>query len=181
MTWANDITSPRPRRVHRPMAWYYDIRKRAEGDSNYNYSRINNFLNNQMVKDALRVSDRPFSLSSSIVYEAMKGDIMRNYDVKISALLDDGIKVLIYVGDYYLLCNHLENSEWVLNMKWYAKEEFGKAPSLPYFVDNEEVGLLRSYGPLSFLRVYNAGHMVSMDQQKVALHMIRNWMQGELN
>lgn len=37
----------------------------------------------------------------------MKTDWMKNLEVGIPKLLEDGIKVLIYVGEYDLICNWL--------------------------------------------------------------------------
>lgn len=65
------------------------------------------FLNQKSVRDALGVGDRAFVSCSSDVYEAMLMDWMRNLEVGIPALLEDGIKVLVYAGEYDLICNWL--------------------------------------------------------------------------
>lgn len=38
-------------------------------------------------------------------------------------------------------------------MEWSGHQIFAEAPMLPFVVDDEEAGLLKSYGPLSFLKV----------------------------
>ncbi|KAF5741608.1 Serine carboxypeptidase-like 48 [Tripterygium wilfordii] len=160
---------------------YYDYRKQRNGRMNYDFSHLENFLNNQLVKDALGVPDIPFVTLSSKVYEAMKGEYMKNYDTGIPALLADGIKVLLYVGEFDVICNYVGNLKWVIEMAWHGKEEFLKPQSLVSFsIDGIEMGALRSHGPLSFLEVHGAGHMVPMDQPKTALHMIQRWMHGDL-
>ncbi|XP_058755098.1 serine carboxypeptidase-like [Vicia villosa] len=106
---------------------------------------------------------------------------MRNNDVYIPALLEDGIKVLIYAGEYDLICNWLGNSQWVHAMKWSGQEQFGASKTVSFLVDGKTAGLLNSYEPLSFLKENDAGHLVPMDQPKVALKMLVNWMQGNLN
>ncbi|XP_038713462.1 serine carboxypeptidase-like 47 [Tripterygium wilfordii] len=157
---------------------YYDYRKPRIGHLNYDFSRLENFMNNQEVKEALGVPDIPFVTLSSKVYEAMEGEYMKNSDTGIPALLADGIKVLIYVGEFDLVCNYVGNFKRVTEMAWHGKEEFLKPQSLvSFYVDGIEMGALRSHGPLSFLQVYDAGHMVPMDQPKTALHMIQRWMQ----
>ena len=65
------------------------------------------FLNQKSVRDALGVGNIDFVSCSSTVYEAMVMDWMRNLEVGIPALLEDGIKVLIYAGEYDLICNWL--------------------------------------------------------------------------
>ncbi|KAJ6765499.1 SERINE CARBOXYPEPTIDASE-LIKE 48-RELATED [Salix purpurea] len=133
---------------------YYDIRKTCEGSLCYDFSKMETFLNQKTVRDALGVGDIEFVSCSSVVYDAMTRDWMRNLAVGIPALLEDGIKVLIYAGEEDLICNWLGNSR--------------------------EAGQLKSHGPLSFLKVHNAGHMVPMDQPKAALEMLKSWMQGKL-
>nr|DAD47442.1 TPA_asm: hypothetical protein HUJ06_017379 [Nelumbo nucifera] len=106
-------------------------------------------------------------------------DWMRNLEVGIPALLEDGIKLLIYAGESDLICNCIGNSRWVHAMEWSGQQEFIASHITPFIVVGEEAGLLKSYGPLSFLKVHDAGHMVPMDQPRVALEMLR-WTQGDL-
>lgn len=63
-------------------------------------------------------------------------------------------------------------------MEWSGKKEFLSAPSVPFTVDGLKAGLQKSHGPLIFLKVYNAGHMVPMDQPKASLEMLRRWMES---
>ncbi|RCV36510.1 hypothetical protein SETIT_7G324500v2 [Setaria italica] len=58
------------------------------------------------------------------VYEAMLTDWMRNLEVGIPALLEDGINVLIYAGEYDLICNWLRNLRWVHSMEWSGQKDF---------------------------------------------------------
>lgn len=65
-------------------------------------------------------------------------------------------------------------------MEWSGQKAFGAAQTVPFKVNGVEAGLLTSHGPLSFLKVHNAGHMVPMDQPEAALQMLTSWMQGKL-
>lgn len=89
---------------------YYDIRKNCEGSLCYDFSNMERFLNEKSVRDALGVGNIDFISCSSTVYEAMMMDWMRNLEVGIPALLEDGINVLIYAGEYDLICNWLGKS-----------------------------------------------------------------------
>ncbi|KAL6199862.1 hypothetical protein ACLB2K_029644 [Fragaria x ananassa] len=159
---------------------YYDIRKQCVGDLCYDFSNMETFLNMKPVREALGVGDIDFVSCSSTVYEAMLSDWMRNLEVGIPALLEDGIKVLVYAGEYDLICNWLGNSNWVHAMEWSGQKAFEASLTVPFKVGGAEAGLLKSHGPLAFLKVHNAGHMVPMDQPKAALQMLTNWMQGNL-
>ncbi|XP_038721947.1 serine carboxypeptidase-like [Tripterygium wilfordii] len=159
---------------------YYDIRKKSVGSLNYDFSNLENFLNMQSVKEALGVGDISFVLSNTMVFDALIREWAKNFAVGIPKLLSDGIKVLIYAGDQDLMCNWVGNLRWVSKMKWYGREEFEKVSRVSFVVDGEEAGLVRNYGPLTFIKVYKAGHLVPMDQPKIALRMIQNWMTGNL-
>lgn len=65
-------------------------------------------------------------------------------------------------------------------MEWYGQKAFNASQTVPYMVDGKEAGQLKYNGPLAFLKVHNAGHMVPMDQPKAALQMIKSWTQGLL-
>ena len=86
---------------------YYDIRKQCEGSLCYDFSNLETFLNLNSVRTALGVGNIEFVSCSSTVYQAMQMDWMRNLEVGIPALLEDGIKVLVYAGEYDLICNWL--------------------------------------------------------------------------
>ncbi|XP_058199946.1 serine carboxypeptidase-like [Rhododendron vialii] len=160
---------------------YYDIRKKCVGQLCYDFSNMENLMNKQTVRDALGVGRIEFVSCSSTVYEAMLTDWMRNLEVRIPTLLEDGIKMLVYAGEYDLICNWLGNSKWVNAMVWSGQKEFTAAPNVSFVVDGAEKGVMKSYGPLTFLKVHDAGHMVPMDQPKAALEMLRRWTQGKLS
>lgn len=95
---------------------YYDIRKKCEGSLCYDFSNMERFLNQGSVRDALGVGDIDFVSCSTTVYEAMVMDWMRNLEVGIPALLEDGIQLLVYAGEYDLICNWL--GKWFLFESW---------------------------------------------------------------
>ncbi|XP_020214530.1 serine carboxypeptidase-like [Cajanus cajan] len=160
---------------------YYDIRKKCVGYLCYDFQNVETLLNQQDVKTALGVrDDLQYVLCNRKVHKAMVQDWMRNLEVMIPSLLEDGIKLLVYAGDKDLICNWLGNSWWVRAMEWSGQQKFRTSPTLKFVVDGAEAGSLNSYGPLSFLKVHDAGHMVPMDQPKVALQMFKSWMKGNL-
>ncbi|KAL5733552.1 hypothetical protein ACOSP7_032897 [Xanthoceras sorbifolium] len=159
---------------------YYDIRKKCEGSLCYDFSNMEKFLNQKPVRDAIGVGDIDFVSCSPTVYQAMLVDWMRNLEVGIPTLLEDGIKLLVYAGEYDLICNWLGNSRWVHAMEWSGQKEFVASPEVSFLVNGSDAGALRTHGPLSFLKVHNAGHMVPMDQPKASLEMLKRWMQGTM-
>ncbi|KAF2300654.1 hypothetical protein GH714_014989 [Hevea brasiliensis] len=142
------------------------------------YVNCNNIFSE--ILDVVGVGNLDFVSCSSEVYDAMVLDWMRNLEVGIPAVLEDGIRVLIYAGEEDLICNWLGNSRWVHAMEWSGQQDFGAAPTVPFVVEGAEAGQMKSHGPLTFLKVREAGHMVPMDQPKAALQMLKSWMQGKL-
>ncbi|KAJ8535511.1 hypothetical protein K7X08_023231 [Anisodus acutangulus] len=134
---------------------YYDVRKICDGDLCYDFSNMENLLNDERVKHVLGVGDIEFVSCSSTIYQAMQLDWMTN--------LEAG------------------NSRWVHAMEWSGQKDFGVARSVSFTVDGEEKGIQKIHGPLTFLRVHDAGHMVPMDQPKAALEMLQRWMQEKLS
>lgn len=45
------------------------------------------------------------------------------------------------------------NSRWVHAMEWSGQKNFVESPEVPFIVDGSEAGVLKRYGPLSFLKV----------------------------
>ncbi|KAL0709921.1 hypothetical protein Bca4012_016899 [Brassica carinata] len=121
------------------------------------------------VRKALGVGENKWELCRDNVHEAMTEDWMINLEVNIPALVEDGINLLIYAGEYDFICNWLGNSRWVEQMNWSGQKEFGSAKTVPFLVDGKEAGF-----------VHDARHMVPMDQPKASLQMLKTWIQGQL-
>lgn len=64
-------------------------------------------LNTKPVRKALGVGDIEFVSCSTSVYQALLMDWMKDLETGIPALLEDGIKLLVYAGEYDLICNWL--------------------------------------------------------------------------
>ncbi|GAB2250559.1 hypothetical protein Droror1_Dr00016809 [Drosera rotundifolia] len=159
---------------------YYDIRKQCEGSLCYDFSNLGRYLSQQSVKTALGVGNIDWIPCSNTVYDNLQDDWMRDLAVGIPALLEQEIQVLIYAGEDDLICNWLGNSRWVHAMEWSGKPKFASASEVPFQVDGSSAGVLTKYGPLSFLKINNAGHMVPMDQPKAALEMLDRFVKGAL-
>ncbi|KAH1037964.1 hypothetical protein J1N35_039707 [Gossypium stocksii] len=97
------LTLLRDYNLHYSDPTYYDIRKKCEGSLCYDFSNMETFLNKKSVRDALGVGNIEFVSCSPTVYQAMLVDWMRNLEVGIPALLEDGVKLLVYAGEYDLI------------------------------------------------------------------------------
>ena len=88
-------------------------------------------------------------------------------------MLDNDIPILIYNGDKDYICNWIGGLAWTEALEWKGKEEFGSAAIHHWETQSGAMGgQAKSAGSLTFLRVYDAGHMVPMDQPQVAFDML---------
>ena len=94
-------------------------------------------------------------------------------------MLEAGVRVLIYAGEKDIICNELGNRRWVDALPWAGSRAWAAAANVSWIVDGEEAGTLTEVGPLSFLSVKDAGHMVPMDQPENSLEMIWKFTRGE--
>lgn len=101
----------------------------------------------------------------------------------VAGLLERGIKVLIYVGewrldrphwtasesadwvrvlgDYDWICNWIGNNKWTRLLEWTGQAAFTSQELKPWYVNGTQVGVTRSAKGLTFATVHAAGHMVS--------------------
>ncbi|KAG4996824.1 hypothetical protein JHK85_028263 [Glycine max] len=114
------------------------------------------FLNQNSVRDSLGVGKIHFVSCSTKVSLAMFVDWMRNLEIGIPPLLEDGTNLLVYAGEYDLMGNWL--GILVRAMEWSGQKEFATSLKVPFVVDGSEAGLLKIYGPLSFLKVELLNH-----------------------
>ncbi|MFS8011722.1 putative carboxypeptidase C [Helianthus anomalus] len=161
---------------------YYGIRKKCKGYLCYDFSKMEKLLGKSSVKAAIGVpSDIEFVSCSATVYWSLYNDWMCNLEVEIPALLEDKIKLLMYVGKYGLVGNWIGNSRWVHAMSWSGQKDFVSASNVSFIiVDGKEAGILKNHGPLTYIKVHNAGHMVPMDQPGASLKMLELWITGKL-
>ncbi|SGZ24162.1 BQ5605_C023g09710 [Microbotryum silenes-dioicae] len=142
------------------------------------------YLNRPDIRAKLGVhaKAKPFEECSDSVHTAflLSGDWVVNTPAVLSDLLESGIKSLLYVGDNDFICNYLGVRNWTTAMKWSGQDQYSKAPFHEFRMPNGTVvGLTKSSGPLTYLEVEGAGHMVPRDKPDEALEMIKTWIRGD--
>jgi cathepsin A (carboxypeptidase C) len=157
----------------------YDIRKPC-GDNPlcYDFSHVEKFMNLDSTKQALHVDahNPKWQTCNMMVNMEFHTDWMKDFSGYVADLLNDGIPALIYAGDLDFICNYLGNKAWTMELEWNHGAEFKAAEDKDW---NDGAGLARTAGGLTFLQVYDAGHMVPSDQPEHALTMITQFMNGE--
>jgi len=161
----------------------YDIRGPCKDSNNLCYSElgwISDYLNKPEVIEALG--------AEVSTYESCNFDINRNFLLhgdwmlpfhKLVVDLLAQIPVLIYAGDADFICNWLGNHAWTEKLEWSGKNKFNKVKLGPFKLDDKEVGKVKSSGNLTFLTVFQAGHMMPYDQPDASLTMLNRWIGGD--
>ncbi|SJK99169.1 related to PRC1-carboxypeptidase y, serine-type protease [Armillaria ostoyae] len=97
----------------------------------------------------------------------------------VAALLERGIKVLIYAGANDWVCNWVGNERWTLALEWSGKMEFVGERLREWGVDGKVAGKTRSAKGFTFATVDGAGHFAPYDKPKETLALFQRWIAGE--
>lgn len=159
----------------------YDSRVKC-GNNSLCYDQtdyLNDYFNLQSVQEALGV-EKTYTMCSSNVGSRFVSDFMRPYQTYVADLLDDGIPVLIYVGDKDLVCDWLGNLAWVNKLNYTGHDQFEKTEFKPWYTaDGKLAGEVKNHDHFTYLRIYESGHMVPMDQPENSLDMVNRWVRGD--
>lgn len=148
----------------------------------YDFGQSDVFLNRADVQETLGTTGRTWVECDSLVHTYLLGDWMTNLMPQVADMLDNtDLQVLVYSGDKDWICNWRGGEAWTAATKWNGKEQFNAAEYESWTVDGEAAGEMRQYGNLHFLRVYEAGHMVPMDQPVNALAMVQRMLANDWN
>jgi len=161
----------------------YDMRvKCAKPPLCYDFSNVGTYLDRPEVRSALGVGSRTWSDCNRAVALAfeLSGDWMQHYQQMLPDQLNAGIRVLIYAGDQDYICNWLGNQAWTQAMPWPHQGDFNTTAAANWTVGGKAAGTLQASHGFSFLRVFDAGHMVPRDQPEVALAMLNAFTAGDI-
>ncbi|OBZ71079.1 Carboxypeptidase Y A [Grifola frondosa] len=167
----------------------YDLSRLCEGDISetlcYPITKaISAYLDRPDIRSTLGVDPSVtgnFSSCSSEVGAAFHAvlDSMFPSQYYIAGLLERGIRTLIYVGANDWICNWVGNERMTLALDWTGNAAFRAQPLREWSIDGEVAGLTRASGPLTFVTLYGAGHMVPYDMPKPSLELTKRWLAGE--
>ncbi|KAJ3071080.1 hypothetical protein HDU98_005864 [Podochytrium sp. JEL0797] len=158
----------------------YDVRQECDSEDGECYAiqgDIDAYLNRGWVQDLLGV-EREYVGCSEAVGEAFNraGDEDLRFDTAVAEVLEGGVKVLVYAGDADYVCNWMGNEAWLDAMEWSGQDGYLDAPEDAWLVGGVEAGTVKSFGNLTWIKIYEAGHMVPYDRPVESLKMVLDWM-----
>jgi cathepsin A (carboxypeptidase C) len=167
----------------------YDIRGECEDNSNLCYrglGYVSDYLNRQDVMEALGAEVSSYDSCNFDVNRGFlfAGDWFQPYHRLVPDLIKE-IPVLIYAGDADYICNWLGNQAWTEALEWPGKKDFNDAKLKDLVIadsdSDESYGKVKNNGNFTFMQIYQAGHMVPMDQPAASLDFFNRWLGGEWN
>jgi len=160
----------------------YDMRIPCEhGKLCYDFSSVTTYLNNNNIQTQLGGSGTWGSCNTVVTLAFQTaGDYMKNFHTMLPDLMADGIEVLIYAGDCDYICNWLGNKAWTQTLEWEHKDEFVAAADKEWQIKGKTVAKHRNVDHFHFLQVFEAGHMVPMDQPATSLEMVNKFISGSM-
>ncbi|KAI0807995.1 serine carboxypeptidase [Fomes fomentarius] len=142
---------------------------------------ISAFLNRPDIQATLGVD--PSRVNYSLSDDSLNERFARNSDFfnfraedYLAALLERGVRVLIYAGTNDFAGSWLANERVTLALEWTSVDEYKNAPKRDWHVDGQVAGWTRSGGGLTFATIDSAGHLAPYDQPERSLAMANRWL-----
>ncbi|CAF1112879.1 unnamed protein product [Adineta steineri] len=169
----------------------HDIRQAAMkpdcgmlGPPDFDY--VSNYLNRQDVLSSIHVNGKK-SNWSSIEASVFLAFISTHSEPSINLLPDllRQIPIVLFSGEYDLICNHLATENMLDGMTWNDKTGFNLgngtvAPIDPWIVEGETAGFIQYARNLTYILFHNAGHMVPYNQGRRSRAMLHQFIQLNL-
>lgn len=179
--------------LHAEMAAYlgytpnaYDTRLRnivCPGCMGYNYTAWTLWMGREDVRAALGVCSTAtyssFGVAASGCLPSMVAgvtyDVADNfsYSGAIGALIDEGVKVMLYVGMQDTVCNYVGVEAVVRDLPWSQRDAFNALPMTTLELAGAPVGSMKRLGGLTFALIDGSGHMVPADEPATAALLLQ--------
>lgn len=157
----------------------YDVRKPCINQPGcYNFDHLNAFIKRTDVRRELGVGDKSWSIASLEVITALRLDYWRDYSSGVTYLLNKGIPMILFYGKDDFLCNYLGGMKTIESLKWEGAQKILKQPYKDWVVDGKVMGEYKNYGKLTYLEVFDAGHMATMDNPRIGVDIIDKLVNG---
>jgi carboxypeptidase C (cathepsin A) len=98
---------------------------------------------------------------------------------ELAAVLNADVRVLVYTGQYDIICNHLGVEKMLSELQWKSSKKWNEAQPGVWVVDSSPAGHVKAYNNLQYALILNSGHMMPMDSPKVALAMIDKFIHSQ--
>jgi cathepsin A (carboxypeptidase C) len=174
----------------------YDLRKKCDRDPDADgplcyreETYVETYLNLESSKKMFGVPDKvTFQACNMQVNQGFmfQGDSMHNSAEVLPEMIEGGVRVLVYAGEYDSMCNWFGNigdNSWPLQMNVSVQAELNESKKDAWVVNGKKAGWVRrggkGAGQLTLVKIANAGHMVPFDQPEAAEAMVKAWLSNK--
>ncbi|EEY68296.1 serine protease family S10, putative [Phytophthora infestans T30-4] len=162
----------------------YDIRRECHQDDAlqlcYRFSRLQAFVNTPAASSYFGEAPHEWKLcSSGALQQLAEMDQLEESESNVARALERGVRVLVYGGDADTVVNWMSQDLWTRALSWKHQAQFSSAAFNEQKYNGRSIGRVRSSHGLSFMKVYNAGHMVPHDQPAIAYEMVRSFLHDD--
>jgi carboxypeptidase C (cathepsin A)/glutamate/tyrosine decarboxylase-like PLP-dependent enzyme len=155
----------------------YDVR-RWGGDT---LDVLRTYMNSDTTKDALHVPSDvvwQFADNDGPVAKHLKADIMKDATGLIPELLDSGVRMLLYTGNFDMACGYTGTEKILWELNW-----SGKWTDVDRFIWREPIagqdticGYVKELDRLTQIVIPQSGHLVPVGQPQVSRLMLYRWI-----
>jgi carboxypeptidase D len=133
----------------------YDVRKYVHSTSSFppGHEALEVYLNRADVKQALHATSTPhkFQECTDPPFHALSHQDGKSVTAELVQVLDSGLRVLVFAGQFDLICNHVGVEKVLRNLKWKHQRAWMQAPSTVWVGGKAPRGYSRSYENLEYL------------------------------
>ncbi|CAI2361512.1 unnamed protein product [Moneuplotes crassus] len=167
----------------------YDARYPATNSSTQE-ADLEEYLNDPEVCDQLHVSElstkeRKYAYKNHTVYDNLLSDGMKSYTSLYDKLLEQGLPILLFVGNLDRIDGPVGVQEWMNELQWQYMPDFHSDPGSIYYYkrDGDDKltvgGNFRQFKNLHYLTIYTAGHLVPSTQLAMSRSMIKDMISSQ--
>ena len=142
----------------------------------YYQSNLKSFMNTVIRKKLGIIPDNvTWGSQATDTFNYQSEDFMKPAIKAVDYLISKGLKIIVYQGQFDMLCNTAGAEKWTSKLQWSGLQGFNYATRKPLYIDGkigQTQAFLKSFKNFSFYFVMNAGLMVPLDNGEMALKML---------
>ena len=158
----------------------YDSRKYAHNSRQFpaGHDVVERYLNRRDVLVAIHADKTPnkYVECADPPYYALVHQDGKSATAELVDVLNADIRVLVYVGQYDIICNHLGVEKMLSELQWKYSKKWNEAQPGVWVVDSSPVGHVKAFNNLQYALILDSGHMMPMDSPSVAMTMIEKFI-----
>ena len=142
----------------------------------YYQNNLKSFMNTVIRKKLGIIPDNvTWGSQATDTFNYQSEDFMKPAIKAVDYLISKGLKIIVYQGQFDMLCNTAGAEKWTNKLQWSGLQGFNYATRKPLYIDGkigQTQAFLKSFKNFSFYFVMNAGLMVPLDNGEMALKML---------